>query len=102
MMEAKVKSLKLLLLTMTASLLLLGCGDSTPRTNHTVSGKIVCADIVQINEPGTAHVVNSIKQNMFYWEADDMCFAEVLTMAHSSYPVLSFTCIPCEKVRKLK
>jgi hypothetical protein len=100
-MGAKMKSLKFLLLVAAISATLVGCNGG-PRTDNSVSKKILNTDVVQTNETGTSQVVEAIKKNTFYWESDGMCFAGVLTLAYSSYPVLSFTCVPCEKARAAK
>ena len=102
-----MKSLRLLLLmvVMAASSLLLGCDDRSPqppRPRNYVTNSMHMTDIVQMDEEATKQVVTAIKQNMFYFQQDGMCFAAVASLGSKSFPVLSITCVPCEKLEGIK
>jgi hypothetical protein len=99
-------NLRNLLVMVTASALLLGCaGNNTPATkkprSNTTNG-IRLTDIVRMDEEASAQVASAIKQNIFYFEQDGMCFAALASLGSKAYPVISITHIPCEKLKELK
>ena len=99
-------SLRNLLVVVTVSALLLGCtGDNTPaakkpRSNTTNGSRLT--DIVRMDEEASAQVAAAIKQNIFYFEQDGICFAALASLGSKAYPVISITCVPCEKLKELK
>jgi hypothetical protein len=101
-MTAKANLRNLLVVVTVLSALLLGCDGRPQQSRSYVTDSIRLTDIVQMNDEATPQVVTAIKQNMFYFRHDGLCFAALASLGSKAYPVIAITCVPCEKLEGIK
>ena len=81
----------IVILLLLSSIGLAGCEQPRSRTKGCdVVSKLRVTEIVSVQD-----LANKIKDNIMYVKKDGLCYAAVLSLADSSYPVVSITHIPC-------